>query len=49
MFHTDNGSAIGSVVNGGVFHLINASASVGGNPVWQFLPSVPTLALRQDE
>ncbi len=34
MFHSDNGSAIGSVVNGGVFHLVNASASVGGNPVY---------------
>jgi hypothetical protein len=34
MFHSDNGSAIGSVVNGGVFHLINASASVSGNPVY---------------
>ncbi|HXI71632.1 MAG TPA: glycosyl hydrolase family 28-related protein [Verrucomicrobiae bacterium] len=34
MFHSDNGSAIGSVVNGGVFHLVNSSASVGGNPVY---------------
>ncbi|HEV2692577.1 MAG TPA: glycosyl hydrolase family 28-related protein [Verrucomicrobiae bacterium] len=34
MFHSDNGSAIGSIVNGGVFHLVNASASVSGNPVY---------------
>ncbi len=34
MFHSDNGSAIGSVVNGGVFHLVNYSASVSGNPVY---------------
>jgi hypothetical protein len=34
MFHSDNGSAIGSIVNGGVFHLINGSASVSGNPVY---------------
>jgi hypothetical protein len=34
VFHSDNGSAIGSIVNGGVFHLINSSASVGGNPVY---------------
>jgi autotransporter-associated beta strand protein len=33
-FHSDNGSAIGSIVNGGVFHLINYSASVSGNPVY---------------
>lgn len=33
-FHSDNGSALGSIVNGGVLHLINASASVGGNPVY---------------
>jgi len=34
MFHSDNGSAIGSIVNGGVFHLVNASASVSGSPVY---------------
>lgn len=34
MFHSDNGSAIGSIVNGGVFHLVNSSASVSGNPVY---------------
>lgn len=34
MFHSDNGSALGSIVNGGVFHLINYSASVNGNPVY---------------
>jgi autotransporter-associated beta strand protein len=34
-FHSDNGSAIGSIVNGGVFHLVNYSASVGGNPVYK--------------
>ena len=33
-FHSDNGSALGSVVNGGVFHLVNSSASVSGNPVY---------------
>ncbi len=33
-FHSNNGSAVGSIVNGGVFHLINASASVSGNPVY---------------
>jgi autotransporter-associated beta strand protein len=33
-FHSDNGSAIGSIVNGGVFHLVNYSASVGGSPVY---------------
>ena len=33
-FHTDNGAARGSIVNGGVLHLINASLSVNGNPVY---------------
>jgi hypothetical protein len=33
-FHSDNGSALGSIVNGGVFHLVNYSASVSGNPVY---------------
>ncbi|HLX68525.1 MAG TPA: glycosyl hydrolase family 28-related protein, partial [Verrucomicrobiae bacterium] len=33
-FHSDNGAARGSVVNGGAFHLINASASVNNNPVY---------------
>jgi autotransporter-associated beta strand protein len=33
-FHSDNGSAIGSIVNEGVFHLVNSSASVGGYPVY---------------
>lgn len=33
-FHSDNGSALGSVVNGGVFRLINSSASVNGSPVY---------------
>ncbi len=34
MFHSDNGSVIGSIVNGGVFHLVNYAASVSGNPVY---------------
>ena len=33
-FHSDNGSAVGSIVNGGVCHLVNSSASVSGNPVY---------------
>jgi hypothetical protein len=33
-FHSNNGPALGSIVNGGVFHLINYSASVNGNPVY---------------
>jgi hypothetical protein len=33
-FHTDNGAARGSVVNGGVLHFNNASLSVNGNPVY---------------
>jgi autotransporter-associated beta strand protein len=36
-FHSDNGSAIGSIVNGGVFHLINYSASVSGNPIYNVI------------
>jgi autotransporter-associated beta strand protein len=33
-FHSNNGSAIGSIVNGGVFRLNNYSAGVSGNPVY---------------
>ena len=33
-FHSNNGPTLGSIVNGGVFHLINYSASVSGNPVY---------------
>src|ERR1035438_2222305 len=33
-FHSDNGAARGSVVNGGVLHFNNASLSVNGNPVY---------------
>lgn len=33
-FHSDNGAARGSVVTGGVLHLINASLSVSSDPVY---------------
>jgi autotransporter-associated beta strand protein len=33
-FHSDNGSALGSIVNGGVLHLVNYSASVSGDPIY---------------
>ncbi len=33
-FHSDNASALGSIVNGGVFHLINYSASLSGSQVY---------------
>ncbi len=32
--HSDNGATLGSIVNGGVFHLVNFSASPGGSPVY---------------
>ncbi|MBW8863806.1 MAG: hypothetical protein JF609_02585, partial [Verrucomicrobia bacterium] len=38
-YHTDNGAARGSIVNGGVLHLINASLSVSGNTTrWELTP-----------
>jgi hypothetical protein len=34
LVHSDNGGIQGSIVNGGVLHLVNYSAAVGGNPVY---------------
>ena len=33
--HMDHNSTLGSIVNGGVFHLVNASANANGNPAYK--------------